>query len=171
MTRQLFYAIFKVDTGWMGVLGSEIGLRLITLPQPSVQEARRLLGNGINRAAQSPQHFHDLMECLRMYFRGQETAFPVNLDLSGATAFQRDVWETIRAIPYGETRSYGWVAGQIKKPGAARAVGQALGRNPLLIIIPCHRVIAGNGSLGGFSGGIECKKQLLHLEVAYSRIT
>jgi len=111
------------------------------------------------------------MERLRMYFRGQETAFPVKLDLSGATAFQRDVWEITRAIPYGETRSYGWVAGQIKKPGAARAAGQALGRNPLPIIIPCHRVIAGNGGLGGFSGGIECKKQLLRLEGAYSRIT
>lgn len=170
MIQQLFYAIFKVDAGWMGVLGSEIGLRLTTLPQPSGQEARRLLGDGINRATQSPQHSHDLMERFRTYFQGRETTFPVKLDLSGATAFQRDVWEITRAIPYGETRSYGWVAGQIKRPGAARAVGQALGRNPLPIVIPCHRVIAGNGSLGGFSGGIECKKQLLRLEGAYLRI-
>ncbi len=171
MTQQMFYAVFQVDTGWMGVLGSEIGLRLITLPQSSVQEARRLLGDGINRAAQSPRHFHDLMERLKMYFKGQETAFPVKLDLSGATAFQQDVWEITRAIPYGETRSYGWVAGQLKKLGAARAVGQALGGNPLTIIIPCHRVIAGTGSPGGFSGGIEMKKRLLRLEGANLRIT
>lgn len=171
MNQQLFYATFKVDTGWMGALDSEIGLRLITLPQPSVQEVRRLLGDGIDRAAQSPQHFNDLIERLTMYFKGRETTFPVKLDLSGATAFQRDVWEITRAIPYGGTRSYGWVAGQLKKPGAARAVGQALGRNPLPIIIPCHRVIAGNGGPGGFNGGIECKKQLLRLEGAYSRIT
>jgi len=90
--------------------------------------------------------------------------FPDRLDLSGATPFQRMVWEATRLIPYGETRSYAWVAGQVNKPGAARAVGQALGRNPLPIIIPCHRVIRGDGSLGGFSNGLEVKERLLHLE-------
>ncbi|GAH65608.1 unnamed protein product, partial [marine sediment metagenome] len=92
--------------------------------------------------------------------------FPDRLDLSGATDFQRKVWETTRLIPYGETRSYAWVAEQIKQPRALRAVGQALGRNPLPIIVPCHRVVASNGKPGGFTGGIEVKKRLLHLEGA-----
>ena len=78
--------------------------------------------------------------------------------------FRRLVWEATRLIPYGETRSYGWVAKQIGKPHAARAVGQALGKNPFLIIVPCHRVIAGDGTLGGFGGGLEMKQTLLEME-------
>jgi methylated-DNA-[protein]-cysteine S-methyltransferase len=76
------------------------------------------------------------------------------------------VWEITRLIPYGETRSYAWVAEQIGQPRAVRAVGQALGKNPLPIIIPCHRVITSNGKLGGFGGGLEMKKRLLSLEAA-----
>ena len=171
MTRQLFYAIFKVDTNWMGVSGTDTGLRRIVLPQPSPQEVRSLLGDGINGAIRSPKLFHNLTESLKMYFRGDKTDFPVKLDLSGGTDFQRAVWEKTRAIPYGETRSYGWLAGQIKRPGAARAVGQALGRNPLPVIIPCHRVLAADGSLGGFSCGIEMKKRLLRLEASHLCIT
>jgi methylated-DNA-[protein]-cysteine S-methyltransferase len=74
------------------------------------------------------------------------------------------VWEKTRLIPYGKTRSYSWVAEQMGKPRAVRAVGQALGKNPLPIIIPCHRVIANNERLGGFSGGVEWKRYLLDLE-------
>ena len=171
MTRQLFYATFKVDTGWMGVAGTGIGLRRIVLSRSSAQEVRSLLGDDVNGAIRSPKLFHNLTERLRAYFRGDKTDFPVKLDLSGATDFQRAVWERARTIPYGETRSYGWLAKQIKRPGAARAVGQALGRNPLPIVIPCHRVIASNGSLGGFSGGLEMKKQLLRLEATHMCIT
>jgi len=76
------------------------------------------------------------------------------------------VWQATRLIPYGETRSYLWVAVQIGKPGAARAVGQALGRNPLPVIIPCHRVIASDGGLGGFTGGLVMKRRLLELETS-----
>jgi len=100
------------------------------------------------------------------YFTGQRVDFPDRLDLSGATPFQRGVWQAARLIPYGETRSYAWVAGQIGKPKAARAVGQALGRNPLPLIVPCHRVLAADGGIGGFSGGVEMKKYLLAHEMA-----
>ncbi len=93
-------------------------------------------------------------------------SFPDELDLSTATPFQRQVWEKTRLIPYGETRSYSWVAEQIGKPGAARAVGQALGRNPLPIIIPCHRVVASDGKLCGFAGGLGMKRRLLSLEAS-----
>jgi len=104
------------------------------------------------------------MERLGAYFAGHRVDFTDKLDLSAATAFQREVWEAARLVPCGETRSYKWVAGQIKKPKAVRAVGQALGRNPLPVIIPCHRVLAGNGGLGGFTGGLEMKRFLLRLE-------
>jgi methylated-DNA-[protein]-cysteine S-methyltransferase len=108
------------------------------------------------------------MERLRAYFAGHRADFPDRLDLSTATTFQRKAWEATRLIPYGETRSYKWVAEQIETPASARAAGQALGRNPLPIIIPCHRVLASNGGLGGFSGGLEMKKRLLRLENSVS---
>ena len=95
--------------------------------------------------------------------------FPDKLDLARATRFQQDVWQITRTIPYGETRSYAWVAGQLGLPMAVRAVGQALARNPLPIIIPCHRVVGSHGGLGGFRGGLEMKRHLLNLEVACVR--
>ncbi|HUV75557.1 MAG TPA: methylated-DNA--[protein]-cysteine S-methyltransferase [Dehalococcoidales bacterium] len=164
MTRQLNYIIFDTDMGWVGVLASTAGLLSTTLPHPSTQEVNRLFGDSISHARWSPHLFQDLMERLRVYFSGHQANFPEKLDLSGATDFQREVWEAARLIPYGETRRYRWVAEQIKKPKALRAVGQALGRNPLPVIVPCHRVLASNGQLGGFTGGIEMKRRLLHLE-------
>lgn len=163
ITQQLDYTIFKIDLGWMGILGSASGIKRLTLPQPSVRETRWQLGIN-DHAPQSTEQFRDLVERLRLYFSGQKVTFPDELDLSAATPFQRRVWEITRLIPRGETRSYAWVAEQIGKPEAARAVGQALGRNPLPIIIPCHRVLTSDGRLGGFSGGLEMKKQLLRLE-------
>ncbi|MBN1692717.1 MAG: MGMT family protein [Dehalococcoidales bacterium] len=95
---------------------------------------------------------------------GQRVDFPDKLDLQGATDFQRKVWEATKQIPYGQTRSYEWVAKQVGKPGAARAVGQALGKNPLPVVVPCHRVITCDGKSGGFGGGLAMKKRLLALE-------
>jgi len=141
-------------------------LRRVTLPRSSEQEACRWLGNNLERTAFTPPRFEDLIACFRAYFAGHRVDFPDRLDFSGATPFQHLVWQAARLIPYGETRSYSWVAGQIGKPDAARAVGQALGRNPLPIIVPCHRVLAAGGGLGGFSGGIKVKRFLLSLEGA-----
>ncbi len=168
MTRELEYITFITDMGWVGILASAKGLCGTTLPQCSAQEARELLGDSVNQATWSPHLFGNLMERLKVYFSGGKVAFPDELDLSGATPFQREVWEMTRLIPYGETRSYLWVAGQIKRPRAVRVVGQALGRNPLPIIVPCHRVIAGDGKLGGFTGGVELKRHLLGLEASAS---
>jgi len=152
----------------VGILGSDKGLLRTTLPQHSAQEAHQLLGNRVNHAVWSHNLFDGLVERLKTYFSGGKVAFPDKLDLSGATPFQRKVWEVTRLIPYGETRSYTWVAEQVKKPQARRAVGQALARNPLPIIIPCHRVVSSDGRLGGFSGGVEIKKRLLRLEASAS---
>ncbi len=164
MARELKYVTFNTDMGWVGILASARGLLATTLPRPSAQEAHQQLGNRVDQATWSPHSFAGLMELLKVYFSGKQVTFPNELDLSENTSFQREVWQMTRFIPYGETRSYLWLATQINKPGAARAVGQALGRNPLTIIIPCHRVVASHGGLGGFGGGLEMKQSLLHLE-------
>jgi methylated-DNA-[protein]-cysteine S-methyltransferase len=164
MTAELKYTISNIDIGWVGILGSSYGLLRTTLPQGSAQEAEQLLGDRVREATWSGNFFHDLMERLRSYFAGHKTTFPDEPDLSPATVFQREVWQLTRLIPYGETRSYSWVAEQLGKAGAVRAVGQALARNPLPIIIPCHRVVAKDGKLGGYSGGVEKKDYLLRLE-------
>ncbi|BBY34856.1 cysteine methyltransferase [Mycolicibacter minnesotensis] len=107
--------------------------------------------------------FPDVVEQLSAYFAGQLTEFDVDYALVG-TDFQRRVWTALLTIPYGQTRSYGELAGQIGSPAASRAVGLANGRNPISIIVPCHRVIGSNGSLTGYGGGIDRKKSLLELE-------
>ncbi len=100
---------------------------------------------------------------LKEYFAGQRQEFALKLDLAG-TAFQRKVWNALSTIPFGETRSYGQIARQIGKPGAARAAGAANGRNPVSIVAPCHRVIGANGKLTGFAGGLDIKAHLLAFE-------
>jgi methylated-DNA-[protein]-cysteine S-methyltransferase len=97
------------------------------------------------------------------YFLGERRAFDVPLDLRG-TPFQRSVWELLRTIPFGETRSYGELAAQLGNPAAMRAVGAANGRNPISIVVPCHRVVGATGKLTGFAGGLEAKQTLLRLE-------
>ena len=100
---------------------------------------------------------------LESYFAGQLTDFDLPLELQG-TGFQRTVWDHLRDIPYGETISYGELARRIGQPTASRAVGLANGRNPISIVVPCHRVVGANGSLTGYGGGIERKQFLLGLE-------
>lgn len=102
-------------------------------------------------------------EQLELYFAGRLKIFSVSLDLDG-TDFQKIVWRSLTKIPYGQTRSYKDIAKKIGKPKAFRAVGTANGKNPLCIIVPCHRVIAADGSLGGYSGGLKMKTKLLKLE-------
>jgi methylated-DNA-[protein]-cysteine S-methyltransferase len=107
--------------------------------------------------------FPDAVEQLEAYFAGERREFDLELDLVG-TSFQRQVWEALLTIPYGETRSYGQIAEQIGSPGASRAVGLANGHNPIGIIVPCHRVIGANGNLTGYGGGLDRKRALLALE-------
>jgi methylated-DNA-[protein]-cysteine S-methyltransferase len=165
---ELKYVTFDTDLGWVSILASNNGLLKATLPQRSSQEALDLLGTEAREAVWSPNGFADLTERLRGYFLGKRVAFPDKLDLAKATPFQRLVWEKTRLIPYAETRTYLWVAKQVGNSLAVRAVGQALGSNPLAIIVPCHRVIASDGRLGGFDGGIEMKRYLLWLEMKTS---
>lgn len=114
--------------------------------------------------------FPDAVEQLGAYFAGELKEFDLRLELAG-TDFQRRVWEALRTIPYGDTRSYGEIARQIGAPTAFRAVGLANGRNPIAVIVPCHRVIGANGSLTGFGGGMERKSTLLDLERNSANLT
>ena len=114
--------------------------------------------------------FPDAVEQLDAYFAGELQEFDLSLHLSG-TEFQRRVWNALRTIPYGETRTYGEIAQQIGAPTAFRAVGLANGHNPIAVIVPCHRVTGANGSLTGFGGGLERKSALLELERTTSSLT
>ncbi len=161
---EYYYHVFNTGKGWVAILGSARGLVSVTLPRSSAQEALDSIGEAIEQATPSPERFRDLARRLKDYFNGHKVSFPDELDLSSATPFQREVWQATRLMAYGETRSYGWLAKKVAKPGAARAIGQALSKNPLPIIVPCHRVISNDGSLGGFSNGLEMKRCLLQLE-------
>lgn len=111
-----------------------------------------------------PPYAEEVVRQLDDYFAGRLRTFTTPFRFPRGTAFQQRVWRALLTIPYGETRSYGWLAETVGSPRAARAVGQAVGRNPLPVLIPCHRIIASDGSIGGFSCGVPVKKRLLELE-------
>jgi O-6-methylguanine DNA methyltransferase len=142
------------------------GLCRLSLPQQTYEEAYRALDKKGLPDIPLPSALSDVVDRLLRYFKGYKVSFPDELDLSDATDFQRRVWEVTRRIPYGETRSYTWVAEHAGNLKAVRAVGQALGANPLPIVIPCHRVLKRDGGLGGYTGGLELKRYLLWLEAS-----
>ena len=107
--------------------------------------------------------FREVASAIDAYFAGEEVEFDIPLDLRG-TDLQRQVWEALLDCPYGRTTTYHDIAHRVGRPTAARAVGGAIGRNPVAIVVPCHRVIASNGSLTGYAGGLERKRHLLALE-------
>lgn len=117
-------------------------------------------------------HTHAILQTasrqLTEYFEGQRQSFALPLSPAWGTPFQRAVWQALRDIPYGHTRTYGEIARSIGNPKAVRAVGAAIGQNPHSIIVPCHRVLGANGSLTGFAGGLDRKKHLLALEAAHA---
>lgn len=147
--------------GWtFRILTSQVGLRWIDLaPTPFAKLAARLGA----RILPDDDPNEKVLQQLHEYLRGTRRDFSVVLDLRG-TPFQRSVWEAIVAIPYGGTISYQHIAETIDRPRALRAVGQAVGANPIPIVIPCHRVIGKSGRLTGFAGGLPLKERLLALE-------
>jgi methylated-DNA-[protein]-cysteine S-methyltransferase len=155
----LSYKFIPSPIGGLKIVASDEGLAAILWENDNPR--RVPLGNLV----EAPQH-HMLLRVekeLSEYFRGERKAFTVPLDMRG-THFQRQVWEALLGIPYGETRSYGQLANQLGNPNATRAVGAANGRNPIAIVVPCHRVIGFNGKLTGFAGGLDAKAHLLKLE-------
>lgn len=158
------YTIFRIPLGWVAVAYSPRGLLAVTLPRKSRDAALRALQRNVKGPLTPKQGYTPLVKDLTRYLRGEAVAFHYPLDLRKATPFQRRVWEALRKIPRGATKSYQEVAAVVGMPLAARAVGQAVGANPFAIIVPCHRVIASNGSLGGYAGGLSWKRRLLTLE-------
>ncbi len=152
----MLHTTIPSPVGDLLLLGDEAALHSVVFPDYRVPPGAR----------RSDAAFARAREQFERYFAGELTEFDLPLAPVG-TPFQHQVWAALRAIPYGETRSYGELAAQIGRPGAARAVGLANGRNPLPIVVPCHRVIGANGSLTGFGGGIERKAALLALESRY----
>jgi methylated-DNA-[protein]-cysteine S-methyltransferase len=117
----------------------------------------------VERGSREPQAFKAVVEQLDRYFAGQLQAFEIPLAPVG-TPFQRQVWDALMTIGYGQTVSYRYIAELVGKPAATRAVGAANGRNPISIIVPCHRVIGADGTLTGYGGGLQNKQRLLELE-------
>jgi methylated-DNA-[protein]-cysteine S-methyltransferase len=105
---------------------------------------------------------------LRDYFEGRLRVFRQRLELAEGTEFERAVWHALLEVPYGETRTYKWLAERVGRPRATRAVGQALSKNPVPIVLPCHRIIESDGSIGGYSSGVDIKRRLLDMEYYYS---
>ena len=107
--------------------------------------------------------FRETIQQLESFFAGERTEFDLRVEFAGTT-FQKEVWSALRSIPFGETTTYGKIASKSGRASAVRAVGAAVGRNPLSVIVPCHRVLGANGTLTGFAGGVERKRWLLDHE-------
>ena len=152
---------FGSPAGEIGVAVNERGdvVRISFLDALGVEEFERELGELVwNDSACAPARAQ-----LEAYFRGERRTFELELAAEG-TPFQLAVWDALRRIPFGQTRSYGELARDLGQPGAARAVGRANHQNPIAIVVPCHRVIGADGTLTGFGGGLDAKRVLLDLE-------
>ena len=157
---------WTVDSPIGELLLSGDGERLQRLHMQDASRRTRI-GSGWKRD-EGP--FSRLCEQLDEYFAGERREFDVELDPRTDSEFERRVWTALREIPYGETEAYGQLAERIGHPGRARAVGAANARNPIAVVIPCHRVIGADGSLTGYAGGLERKRLLLDLEGAPSQL-
>jgi O-6-methylguanine DNA methyltransferase len=161
----LFYTFYSSPLGLTGIAGSSLGLKRIVLALPDETHFSNYLKNTFQcECLNKPEFFKNVVKQLGLYFSGELENFDCQLDLSQGTPFQQKVWQELTHIPYGGTISYRTLAEAINKPKAFRAVGSANGKNPLPLIIPCHRVIQGNGSLGGYTGGLHIKRFLLDHE-------
>jgi methylated-DNA-[protein]-cysteine S-methyltransferase len=153
----MYYCYVDTPIGELLLAGSDEALSLIGFPKGSMR--RDPEPDWIFKE----KPFEEARRQLREYFDGERKEFQLPLSLAG-TEFQLSVWHKLQEIPYGKTVSYGDVAKSIDKPKAVRAVGAANGRNPIPIIVPCHRVIGSHGDLTGFGGGLDTKEALLRLE-------
>jgi methylated-DNA-[protein]-cysteine S-methyltransferase len=157
----LFYKHFVSPVGKLKLVASETGLIAILWENDNPRRVplEDLVEDNDQRILVETERQ------LKEYFAGRRDLFSMPLDMRG-TAFQKDVWRALQAIPFGETLSYGEIAKQLGRPTASRAVGAANGRNPISIVVPCHRVIGSSGKLTGFAGGLDAKAHLLNLETS-----
>ncbi len=165
----LIYTIFATDWGYFGLAGTKQGLLRSHLPHAKAEIVEARLLKGLESATFSRSYFNTLQKCIIAYFGGSYVNFDPDLSgLDGLSPFCRAVLGTCRHIPHGRTLSYRDLAKKIRRPKSARAIGNALGANPLPLIIPSHRVIRTDGKIGGFTatGGARMKKRMLDLEKA-----
>ncbi len=153
------YKTVKSPVGTLKLVATDDGLAAILWENDNPDRVR------LNIVAESENHpiLREVESQLADYFAGKRKSFDLPFDFTG-TEFQKRVWAALLAIPFGETRSYGHIAEQIGHPKAARAVGAANGRNPISIVVPCHRLVGSTGDLTGFAGGLAAKRHLLGLE-------
>ena len=158
------YVIYESSIGTLSLIAK--GGRLVALEMTQEDEYRlaRLMNLRYPQAARTEKPFNRVRLLLDRYLRGQKVDFDIPVDISAETPFTQKVLRVLQGIPYGEVRSYLWVGKQLGYEIAARAVGQAVKRNPIPIIIPCHRVIREDGTIGGFSQGVNIKRRLLAIE-------
>lgn len=164
--------IFHSPWGWMGIAESSKGIQAIVLPKRSkraVESELRAQSDGPVQQGASAR-LETAHRQLLDYLAGKRSSFDVPLDLSQGTSFQRKVWRALQRVSYGKLRSYRWIAARVGGRHYARAVGNAVGANPIPIVIPCHRIVAHDASLGGFSGGLSMKRKLLSLEGTLSML-
>jgi methylated-DNA-[protein]-cysteine S-methyltransferase len=165
------WCVFETAIGWCGIAWSEAAIVGAQLPEGDEHATRARMRRRFPRVPETaaPREVAPVIERLRATLQGEhDPMLDVPLDMSGTPLFYQRVWDLTRAIPPGRTLTYGEVAAHLGEPGAARAVGQALGRNPFAPIVPCHRVLAAHSGAGGFSadGGVATKLRLLQIEKA-----
>jgi methylated-DNA-[protein]-cysteine S-methyltransferase len=160
------FATFRVKPGWIGLVGSENGVQRIYLPGLKKEELRKRILADFPECQEGAGFLGQAKKELTEYFSGRRAYFDFPLDLSRATPFQKKAYTVMRTIPFGEVRTYRWLAQRIGNPKALRAVGGANAKNRWPIVIPCHRVVGSDGRLTGFSapGGLALKTTLLELE-------
>ena len=163
--RKIYVTGFPWDKTYLWLAASDHGLSVVEFErQRSFETFKSSFENAVVEEANPI--LEGLVKRLDNYFRGNRESFDIPIDFIGGTDFQKSVWKKVRAIPYGQTRTYGQIAHELGKSGAVRAVGAANGANPMPIVIPCHRVLQADGKLGGYSGGLDIKDSLLRLEGA-----
>jgi methylated-DNA-[protein]-cysteine S-methyltransferase len=166
MTEQLHFHISETDLGWVAVVTSDAGLRSITLPRKTREEAlEEAAANGGDEPVDDAQA-EVLDGAMRALVAGRPLDAALPIDWAGITPFRKQVLEECASIPVGETRSYAWLAEQAGRPRAARAAGRVMATNPWPLLIPCHRVVGSDGSLHGYGGGLAMKEALLRAEGA-----
>jgi methylated-DNA-[protein]-cysteine S-methyltransferase len=163
--------VFPSELGWMAIRAGKTAVRRLTFGHSSPGMAVRAVGNGLDPCHESSPWQHDVIELLQAYADGRPVDFSqVSINLDGMSGFRRLVLSACRDIPYGKTVTYGRLAAKVGADGAARAVGTCMAKNPLPLIIPCHRVIRAGGVIGPYSAaeGTETKRRLLAMEAAHS---
>lgn len=163
----LSYSIFNTSFGPCGIVLSEKGIIRLILPGLERYELISVITN--QQSVVRKGNFKILENSIKRYFRGEKINFIFPLDLSCCTAFQQRVYKITKTIPYSKVKTYKWVAKKIGLPDASRAVGNALSKNPIPLLIPCHRVVKENGGIGGFTapGGADLKRKMLRMEADF----